>query len=116
MKINGIPVRKDLALPSDKVRNSDDTENCQETRTDPELAMSVQVQHIAMKPGSHGAGILRNHHREDRPAEREQAEDQTHTPRSVTFFRIIEVITPTDHSATRLLDHYDIKNESLRVL
>ena len=64
MKINGLPVRKDLVLPSDKVRNSDDTEIEQDKRTAMEQAMTVQFEHIAVGPGSLGTGILRSQQRE----------------------------------------------------
>ena len=63
MKINGLLVRTDLVLPSDKVRNRDDY---QDTGTDlePEKAMSVQVKHIIAEHRSPGAGILRCHERD----------------------------------------------------
>ena len=86
------------------------------TDLEPEKALAVQVKHISAEPRSPGAGILRCHERETRPAVGEQAEEQTVPRNSVSFSRITEVITPSNQSFTRLIDHDSIRNEPLWVV
>ena len=112
MKLNNIPVRKDLVLPSDKVKNNDDTDIEQEERTVREQAMTVQVKHVAVGPQSPGRGILRCHQRETPPEEREEP---ARPGNSVSFSRVLKVITHCDQSFTRLLDHNNIWDEPLRL-
>ena len=110
MTVNNIPVRKDLVLPMDKVRNSEDADIHQEERTHKEQAMTVQVKHVMVGPLSLGKGILRCQQRETVPEEREEP---AHPGNSVSWSRILKVITHGDQSFTRLVDHNDIHDEPL---